>query len=216
MNRKKIILSVFLMVILVLVGLILPSIWRNQKKAEHKEPENPVKTEVKGTPDSKDIQLDFINFEALKVFFSDSQIAALKEQFTIYLVRAEKSGIQSVTFLPDQTTYPSDTAAELTFTLSDNSILPVTYSTPTGVFLFGKEKLQVSTDTEVYEKPTDDELPSVTPEDVENLQEGGYPDTTNTPVRPDETKQEEKEPEEKSTDTLPQDKKIEPAGEVQQ
>lgn len=213
MNRKKVILSVFLMIFLILIGLTLPSMWKNQRKTEHKESEEPIKTEVKDTPDTEDIHLDFIDFDALKAFFSESQITSLKKQFPIYLEETKKDSIKSVTFLPDQTTYPANTAVELIFTLSDNSTLPVTYSTSTGVFLFGKEKLQVSTDTEVYEKPTDDKLPSVTPEDVEKLQEGGYPNTTNTPEHPDAAKKGEKSPEKTFTEEDSQAEETEPADE---
>ena len=48
------------------------------------------------------------------------------------------------------------------FSLSDQDTLPVTYHTPTGVFLFGEDGVQVSADTTVYEKQTDDSLPSLT------------------------------------------------------
>ena len=60
-----------------------------------------------------------------------------------------------------------------------------TYHTPTGVFLFGEDGVQVSADTTVYEKQTDDSLPSLTSQDIEHLQEGGYPDTSDSPEAPD-------------------------------
>lgn len=69
--------------------------------------------------------------------------------------------------------------------LSDQDTLPVTYHTPTGVFLFGEDGVQVSADTTVYEKQTDDSLPSLTSQDIEHLQEGGYPDTSDSPEAPD-------------------------------
>ena len=71
------------------------------------------------------------------------------------------------------------------FSLSDQDTLPVTYHTPTGVFLFGEDGVQVSADTTVYEKQTDDSLPSLTSQDIEHLQEGGYPDTSDSPEAPD-------------------------------
>ena len=36
----------------------------------------------------------------------------------------------------------------------------------------------------VYEKQTDDSLPSLTSQDIEHLQEGGYPDTSDSPEAP--------------------------------
>ena len=59
------------------------------------------------------------------------------------------------------------------FSLSDQDTLPVTYHTPTGVFLFGEDGVQVSADTTVYEKQTDDSLPSLTSQDIEHLQKAG-------------------------------------------
>lgn len=95
------------------------------------------------------------------------------------------TGITSVTFLEDKTTYPSSTDTLLEFTLSDDSTLLVTYSSPTGAFLFGKEKLQVGEDTKTYERQTDETLPDVSTEDVEKRQEGGFADTKDT--KPEET-----------------------------
>lgn len=78
-----------------------------------------------------------------------------------------------------------ETTVCLMFSLSDQDTLPVTYHTPTGVFLFGEDGVQVSADTTVYEKQTDDSLPSLTSQDIEHLQEGGYPDTSDSPEAPD-------------------------------
>ena len=79
----------------------------------------------------------------------------------------------------------TETTVCLMFSLSDQDTLPVTYHTPTGVFLFGEDGVQVSADTTVYEKQTDDSLPSLTSQDIEHLQEGGYPDTSDSPEAPD-------------------------------
>ena len=91
----------------------------------------------------------------------------------------------SITFLPEKTSYPTETTVCLMFSLSDQDTLPVTYHTPTGVFLFGEDGVQVSADTTVYEKQTDDSLPSLTSQDIEHLQEGGHPDTSDSPEAPD-------------------------------
>lgn len=87
--------------------------------------------------------------------------------------------------MPEKTSYPTETTVCLMFSLSDQDTLPVTYHTPTGVFLFGEDGVQVSADTTVYEKQTDDSLPSLTSQDIEHLQEGGYPDTSDSPEAPD-------------------------------
>ena len=128
---------------------------------------------------------EYLDFDALKAFFSDSQIASLKEQFPVYLKEYVKKEQTSITFLPGKTSYPTETTVCLMFSLSDQDTLPVTYHTPTGVFLFGEDGVQVSADTTVYEKQTDDSLPSLTSQDIEHLQEGGYPDTSDSPEAPD-------------------------------
>lgn len=160
----------------------------------------------KEKPPESSLTLDFTDFAALKAFFSDSQIASLKEQFPVYLMETERTDLTGVTFLPDKTSYPTDTSVCLLFELSDDTMLPVTYHTPTGVFLFGEEGTQVSTDSVTYEKQTDDTLPSLTPEEIENLQEGGYPDTTDTPVKPD-TEAENSSKEEDNSQTPAEDRK---------
>ena len=102
------------------------------------------------------------------------------------MVMAEnRLAFSSITFLPGKTSYPTETTVCLMFSLSDQDTLPVTYHTPTGVFLFGEDGVQVSADTTVYEKQTDDSLPSLTSQDIEHLQEGGYPDTSDSPEAPD-------------------------------
>ena len=119
---------------------------------------------------------EYLDFDALKAFFSDSQIASLKGQFPVYLKEYVKKEQTSITFLPEKTSYPTETTVCLMFSLSDQDTLPVTYHTPT---------VQVSADTTVYEKQTDDSLPSLTSQDIEHLQEGGYPDTSDSPEAPD-------------------------------
>ena len=184
MNRKKVILSIFLMLFLLLTGLVLPSFWKDQKKeVSVKESEETSREPEERS--SKESVPEFLDFAALKAFFSDSQIASLKEQFPVYLKEYVKKEQTIITFLPEKTSYPTETTVCLMFSLSDKDTLPVTYHTPTGVFLFGEDGVQVSTDTTVYEKQTDDSLPSLTSQDIEHLQEGGYPDTSDSPEAPD-------------------------------
>lgn len=181
MNRKKVILSIFLMMVLTFTGLVLPNLWRNQKKEEPlKEKVKPPEEKKPEAPDKP--ALEYIDFAALKAFFSDSQISSLKEQFPVYLSETDRTGVAGVTFQPGKTSYPSETSVCLLFELSDGSMLPVTYHTPTGVFLFGEEGMQLTDHSAVYEKQTDDSLPSLTTEEIENLSEGGYPDTPSTPA----------------------------------
>lgn len=180
MNRKKVILSIFLMIFLVLTVLILPGIWKNQKNEESEKAKN---TPLKETEShsSDNAYLKFKDFAALKAFFSESQISSLKEQFALYLSVTDIKEPTAVTFQPAKTSYPTETSVCLLFELSDGFNIPVTYHTPTGVFLFGEEGIQVTDHSVSYQKPTDDSLPTFTPEEIEHLPEGGYPDTTDTP-----------------------------------
>ena len=164
MNRTKVILSIFLMLFLLLAGLVLPSFWKSQKKeVSGNKGREPAKETAETNSDTP--MPEYLDFDALKAFFSDSQIASLKEQFPVYLKEYVKKEQTSITFLPGKTSYPTET--------------------PTGVFLFGEDGVQVSADTTVYEKQTDDSLPSLTSQDIEHLQEGGYPDTSDSPEAPD-------------------------------
>ncbi len=131
---------------------------------------------------------EYLDFDALKAFFSDSQIASLKGQFPVYLKEYVKKEQTSITFLPEKTSYPTETTVCLMFSLSDQDTLPVTYHTPTGVFLSGEDGVRFL-HTTVYEKQTDDSLPSLTSQDIEHLQEGGYPDTSDSPEAPDRIRQ---------------------------
>ena len=177
-------LSIFLMLFLLLAGLVLPSFWKSQKKeASGNKGREPAKETTETNSDTP--MPEYLDFDALKAFFSDSQIASLKGQFPVYLKEYVKKEQTSITFLPEKTSYPTETTVCLMFSLSDQDTLPVTYHTPTGVFLFGEDGVQVSADTTVYEKQTDDSLPSLTSQDIEHLQEGGYPDTSDSPEAPD-------------------------------
>ena len=161
MNRTKVILSIFLMLFLLLAGLVLPSFWKSQKKeASGNKGREPAKETTETNSDTP--MPEYLDFDALKAFFSDSQIASLKGQFPVYLKEYVKKEQTSITFLPEKTSYPTETTVCLMFSLSDQDTLPVTYHTPTGVCLFGEDGVQVSADTTVYEKQTDDSLPSLT------------------------------------------------------
>lgn len=180
MSRKKLILSILLMISMIVAGIVLPALWKAEKQKNHtadpKQPAKEIQTEGADTVSLP--TLKYVAFEELQ-FFADTQINELKQQLSLYLKETGKTDITSVTFLPEQTTYPEGNDIMLTFALSDNTTLPVTCSTSTGAFLFGEEKLQISENTITYERETDDKLPAVTTEEIESMQEGGFADTPN-------------------------------------
>lgn len=190
MSRKKVILSIFLMIALVLVGIVLPTIWKMEKHDSEKETEsNQTSIPEKETtvPEETVVQPEYIHFDALKEFFSENQIEDLKEQFPSYFDEIGQNGVSSVEFLPDETSYPEKDTTLLQFSLPDGNKLPVTYSTSSGAFFFGEEKLQVSTAQRTYMRQTDDSLPPVTTEEIEARQEGGFADTTDDVIEEPET-----------------------------
>lgn len=186
MSRKKLFLSIFLMAFLVSAGIILPTMTR----AERQDKQTPVKqkttpkTSTDMSPASKTpdlIELQYLDFEYLENFFSHVQTEDLKDQLASYLQETGQTDISSITFLADETTYPTGGETILSFALSDSSTLPVTCQTTTGTFTFGEEKRQLypehSLAPRVYTRQTDDSLPAVTTEEIESMQEGGYADT---------------------------------------
>ena len=188
MSRIKLILSILLMLLLLAVGIFLPSRLREQSKNPEQE---------KGTASAEKEQnelteMDFLFFEELSQFFSAAQTASLKEQFPVYLTHAGRTDITSAEYLPDETAYPDTITVELHFRLSDDRTLPVFYDTMTGTFSFGEERTVLGASGQTYEKPVVDTLPPVSPSEVEQRQEGGYADVsapenetpaeTNTPV----------------------------------
>lgn len=190
MSRKKVILSIFLMIALVLVGIVLPTIWKMEKHDSEKETEsNQTSIPEKETtvPEKTVVQPEYIHFDALKEFFSENQIEDLKKQFPSYFDEIGQNGVSSVEFLPDETSYPEKDATLLQFFLPDGNKLSVTYSTSSGAFFFGEEKLQVSTAQRTYMRQTDDSLPPVTTEEIEARQEGGFADTTDDVIEEPET-----------------------------
>ena len=128
--------------------------------------------------------MQYLGFEDLETFLAFIQIEDLKTQITSYLQEAGYTGITSVTFLADETSYPSNGETLFQFSLSDGSKLPVTCLTADGTFTFGEENQQTSSSdtayTRIYTRQTDDTLPAVTTEEIEAMQEGGYADTENT------------------------------------
>ena len=86
--------------------------------------------------------------------------------------------LTSIRFLADDTTYPNASDINFLFQLLDKSVLPVYYTSSTGRFFFGEERTPDSGKEIIYERPTDDKLPSITTEEIEQLQEGGYDDTS--------------------------------------
>lgn len=189
MSRKKLILSIFLMAALVSVGIILPALHRDQdsRKPEGKKP-IPTTEKTKKLSPIKEVSsppgLQYLGFEDLETFLPLIQIDDLKAQVASYLQEAGYINIASVTFLVDETSYPSNGETLFQFSLSDGSKLPVTCLTADGTFTFGEENQQISSSdaayTRIYTRQTDDTLSAVTTEEIEAMQEGGYADTENT------------------------------------
>lgn len=189
MSRKKFILSIFLMAALVSVGMILPAMHRNQtaeQPARKKSlPATGKTTKPAPIKEASSLAgLQYLGFKDLETFLHLIQIEDLKAQMASYLQEAGYTGITSITFLADETTYPLNGRTLFHFSLSDGSKLPVTCLTADGTFTFGEENQQTSSSdtayTRIYTRQTDDTLPAVTTEEIEAMQEGGYADTENT------------------------------------
>lgn len=189
MSRKKLILSIFLMAALVSVGMILPAMHRNQtaeQPAKKKQVPAAGKT-TKPSPIKENSSLSglqYLGFEDLGTFLPSVQIEDLKTQLASYLQEAGYTDLSSVTFLVDETSYPSNGQTLFQFALSNGSKLPVTCLTVDGTFTFGEKNQQVdssgTSDMRIYARQTDNSLPAVTTEEIESMQEGGYADTKST------------------------------------
>ena len=188
MSRKKFILSIFLMAALVSVGIILPAMHRNQTEGQPARKKSLPATGKTTKPapikeESSLSGLQYLGFENLETFLPLIQIEDLKTQLASYLQETGYINIASVTFLADETTYPSNGETLFQFSLSDGSKLPVTCLTADGTFTFGEENQQTSSSdtayTRIYTRQIDDTLPAVTTEEIEAMQEGGYADTEN-------------------------------------
>lgn len=181
MSRKKVILSIFLMIALVLIGIVLPTIWKMEKLGSKGNTESTHTSAADNEaiePTETVSELAYIGFDDLKEFFSQNQITDLEEQFLSYFEITNQTTISSVEFLADETSYPEKDTTLLQFLLSDDTRLPVIYSTSSGAFFFGEEQFQVSEDSRVYTRQTDESLHTVTTEEIEAMQEGGYADTS--------------------------------------
>lgn len=189
MSRKKLILSILLMAVLVSVGIILPAMHHDQteEQSAKKKPvpttgKTPKPSPIKGTSSLSGLQ--YLGFEDLETFLALIQIEDLKTQMVSYLQDTGYRNITSVTFVVDETSYPSNGEILFQFALSDGSRIPVTCLTADGTFTFGEEERQISSSenayTRIYTRQTDDTLPAVTTEEIEAMQEGGYADTENT------------------------------------
>lgn len=174
MDKKKLLLAVLLFAALIFVGIILPLFLRKETDTETKDMDSPAKELPK--EDAEPVEVECLKFDALKDYMADTKITELTSLFPSYLQKTEKTGISSVTFLSEQSSYPNESEVRLMFELSDQSALPV-YCDRNGHFLFGEERMQLTQDDKIYPKPKDDKLPKLSPSEIESLQEGGYPDT---------------------------------------
>ena len=189
MSRKKLILSIFLMAALISVGIILPAMHRNQtaeQPARKKSlPATGKTTKPAPIKEASSLAgLQYLGFEDLETFLPLIQIEDLKTQLASYLQETGYINIASVTFLVDETSYPSNEETLFQFSLSDGRKLLVTCLAADGTFTFGEQNQQISSSdtayTRIYTRQTDDTLPAVTTEEIEAMQEGGYADTENT------------------------------------
>lgn len=178
MSKLRVILAILLLIILVVIGIVLPSLWRSSKNTSEKQTDLASSNRDDLTPNEESSDLEYTGFEKLSSFFPDSVTADLKALFPVYLKNSGRAEIKSVTFLPDETTYPDNNTTRLFFQLSDSTRLPVQYIGDLGVLLFGDEEAEFSTEQRSYEKQTDDTLPTVTTDQVETMQESGYDDIT--------------------------------------
>lgn len=189
MSRKKLIFSVLLMAALVSVGIVLPSMHRSQttrqptKRKPTSSVEKPaIPSPINGISSLSGIQ--YLGFEDLETFLPFVQIEDLKTQLAFYLQESGYTDLSSVTFLVDETSYPSNGETLFQFSLSDGSKLPVTCLTVDGTFTFGENNQQIDSsgmsDIRIYARQTDNSLPAVTTEEIETMQEGGYADTEST------------------------------------
>lgn len=180
MSRLRVILAILLLIILVVIGIVLPSLWKSSKNTSEKQADLASSNREDSTPTEERSDLEYTGFEKLSSFFPDSVTADLKALFPVYLQNSGRADIKSVTFLPDETTYPDNNTTRLFFQLSDGTRLPVQYISDLGVLLFGDEEAEFPTEQRSYEKQTDDSLPTVTTDQVETRQEGGYDDITSS------------------------------------
>ena len=126
MSRLRVILAILLLIILVVIGIILPSLWKSGKNTSKKQTDLASSDREDSTPNEEMTDLEYTGFEKLSSFFPDSITADLKALFPVYLQNSGRTEIKSVTFLPDETTYPDNNTTRLFFLLSDST--PVSYT----------------------------------------------------------------------------------------
>lgn len=176
MSKKKNILSVFLLLFLIGIGIVVPYYLKQQKENRKSVEDITSDTEPPDTLKKK-AALIFNAFEELDFFFSKGQIDRLKEEFPLYFEQSDLASIENITFLADKSSYPSEDITCLIFQLDNTATVPVYYSASKGAYFFGKEKLFIQADTKTYEQKTDDTLPSFSTNEIESMQEAGYDNT---------------------------------------
>lgn len=174
MRKSKLILAILLLLVLVGIGIVLPSIWKHNHQTQNSPSVNHKEHPVQNPTEMP--QLTYKEFEQMETFLPETIAADLKELFPVYLKTSGISEDLTITFLPEDTSYPSADSIVLSFQISNDSKLPVTYLSD-GSFLFGKEELELTPKRNTYEKPSDPDLPEFTTEEIENRQEGGAPNT---------------------------------------
>lgn len=95
MNRKKVILSILMMVFLIAVGFVLPHLFK-EKRGEKPASSAPTKEETTDTEQSSSkTALTFLDFSALQNFFSKGQIETLCQELQTYLTDTGNTSISS-------------------------------------------------------------------------------------------------------------------------
>lgn len=181
MSKTKLVLSILIFIFLVILAVILPQGWKKSsgKAADSPGTEEsmPVPAHEDGNGDGEtDLGPEYHGFESLDDFLAAAQRVTLEEQLATYLA-LELPWITDVTFLPERSAYPDENSTELAFRLSDGSELPVFYYIKSGTFAFSEEKVFFTQEPVIYEKETNDSLPAYSTEEIEQMDEGGYPDT---------------------------------------
>jgi hypothetical protein len=178
MNKKKLALSILLLLFLVGACIIIPIILKgNAEKPDPNISETPPTETTAQTTTPVLVELTYKQFEDLEVLLAQEQIESLEQQLTSYISLYAPEH-DTVTFIPEKTAYPNEYTLELSFLLSDNDNLSVYYNLRTDSFTFSEEQIMVEVKEDMtYEKPVDYTLPNYTTEEIERMQEGGFPDT---------------------------------------
>lgn len=177
MKKTKLILAVILFAALLFVTIILPMLLKKEKPSQTSVALADTESRVKTDAPTPALKITYQDFESLEQFLAKSEIQKLKELFPCYLQsRSVTEDPPEISFLKEETTYPSEKETRLLFSLSETETVPVYYD-HLGHFLFGEEKQCFSEDTSSYEKETLEKKDPITSEEIERLPEGGYADT---------------------------------------